>query len=82
MFFFQILEILIFGRTLVNKRFQDPVVRAIREIEIPMFVILNYIRPLLEHMPKEGTSDVLKSGLYFSLCMSVLLFAGYRPYFF
>ena len=33
-------EILIFGRTLVNKRFQDPVVRAIREIEIPMFVYI------------------------------------------
>ena len=29
-----------FGRTLVNKRFQDPVVRAIREIEIPMFVYI------------------------------------------
>ena len=30
--FFQILEILIFGRTLVNKRFQGPVVRAIRHM--------------------------------------------------
>ena len=29
-----------YGRTLVNKRFQDPVVRAIREIEIPMFVYI------------------------------------------
>ena len=38
--FFQILEILIFGQTLVNKRFQDPGVRAIREIEIPMVVYI------------------------------------------
>ena len=29
-----------YGRTLINKRFQDPGVRAIREIEIPMFVYI------------------------------------------